>query len=77
MKKKIKIKWENVLLAIVGMISSFVVLDTVYTITVRGWITDQLATITRAGIVINIISLTISVSIILYFIEELKKGSDK
>lgn len=77
MKKKIKIKWKNVALAIVGMISSFIVLDTVYIITVRGWITDQLATITWAGIVINIISLTISVSIILYFIEELHKGNEK
>lgn len=77
MKKKTKIKWKNILLAIVGIITSCIVLDTVYTITIRGWITNQLATITWAGIVVNVISLTISISIILYFIEEMEKRSDK
>ena len=76
-KLKKKLKWENILLAIAGIITSCIVLDTVYTITIRGWITGKLATLTPYGIVSTIVELVIVASIALYFGEEIEKGSDK
>lgn len=77
MKKKTKIKWKNILLAIVGMIEGVMFLNTMYILTIGGWITGKLATLTPLGIVSTIIDLVIVSSIALYFIEEMEKGSDK
>ena len=76
-KLKKKLKWENILLAIIGMIEGVSFVNTIYILTVRGWITGKLATLTPYGIVSTIVELVIVASIALYFGEEIEKGSDK
>lgn len=77
MKKKTKINWKNILLAIVGVIEGVSFINTWYVLTIGSWITGRLATLTAYGTVSTIIELVIVSSIGLYFAEELEKGSDK
>ena len=76
MKKKTKINWKNILLAIVGVIEGVSFINTWYVLTIGSWITGRLATLTAYGTVSTIIELVIVSSIGLYFAEELEKGSD-
>ena len=76
-KLKKKLKRENILLAIVGMIEGVSFINTIYTLTIRGWITGELATLTPCGIVATIVELVIVISIASYFAEETEKRSDK
>ena len=72
-KLKKKLKWGNILLAIVGMIEGVSFINTIYTLTIRGWITGELATLTPYGIATTIVELVVVVSIALYFAEEMEK----
>ena len=72
-KLKKKLKWENILLAIVGVIEGVSFINTIYTLTIRGWITGELATLAPYGIATTIVELVVVVSIALYFAEEMEK----
>ena len=72
-KLKKKLKRENILLAIVGVIEGVSFINTMYILTVRSWITGKMATLTPYGIATTIVELVVVVSIALYFAEEMEK----
>lgn len=68
-----KIKWKNVILAIVLLACTVLLVHDVYYIFVRQWFTSEFASLTYLGLIMDSLVLCISLSIILYFIEEMER----
>lgn len=65
--KKTKIKWKNVLLLILLLISSSVVIYDTYILTINSWITSEIATWTWYGFITFIIAFIVMEKIGEYF----------
>lgn len=71
--KKVKIKWKNVLLLILLLISLGVALYDTYILTINSWITSEIATWTWYGFITFILAFVTMEKIGEYFYEVLKK----
>ena len=71
--KKVKIKWKNVLLLILLLISLGVALYDTYILTINSWITSEIATWTWYGFITFILAFVKIEKIGEYFYEVLKK----
>ncbi len=56
MKRRLKPIWKNRLCDLGIMISTFIILHDLYSITVKGWITNQLGQFTILGLITHIFS---------------------
>lgn len=71
--KKIKIKWKNVLLLILLLISLGLVFYDTYILTINSWITSEISTWTWYGFITFILAFGTMEKIGEYFYEVLKK----
>lgn len=71
--KKNKVKWKNVLLLILLLISLGVVLHDTYILTINSWITSKTVTWTWYGFITFILSFVTMEKIGEYFYEVLEK----
>lgn len=68
-----KIKWKNVTLAIILLVCIILLGHDIYYLFIRQWFTSEFASLTWLGLIIDSLALCISLSIILYFMEEIEK----
>ena len=68
-----RIKWKNVILAIILVVCICLLVHDVYYIFIRQWFTSEFASLTWLGLIIDSLVLCISLSIVLYFMEEMER----
>lgn len=68
-----KIKWKNITLAIILVACVGLLGRDIYYVFIRQWFTSEFASLTWLGLIIDSIVLCISISIILYFMEEMEE----
>lgn len=66
-----KIKWNNIALLIIAILSTSVVLHDIYMLTISSFTTGYLATFTWFGLATFILALIISINAIITIIEKL------
>lgn len=71
-KKKLNIKWKNVMLGVVLLICASIVVKDMFMVTVYGWITGVQTSWTWFGLLTFLLALTTGLSIIEYFEEDAK-----
>ncbi|MBQ7307317.1 MAG: hypothetical protein IJW82_02210 [Clostridia bacterium] len=72
-KKKLKIKWKNVSLAVILLMCIGLILHDIFMITIYSWITGNLYGWTWLGLLTFILAIGIGGEIIEYFDDEINK----